>query len=338
MPRLAWLAVGGLLLVVSGASAADHRRPPFIAVKTQRGVFVTRDARSWRDVTPKRALLNVDDATFVDADHGWLATTDCAGANGLLERTADGGHTWNSRPFVHGSCAAGAGIGLDFLDRKHGWATHEEPTASFGDLYATSDGGTRWHLVRRLPDLGEVAFRTRRDGWLGGRSLYRTTNGGRTWRRLRLPLPPGKGDPELPASHFAPPTFYGPRAFAAAGTRRGNRLVISVYATPDLGSHWTRRLQFDVRRGTYVGSDVLLSAPANGVAWVSAPSPRPILYVTRDGGRHWAHDALRVPGAARLWNVAALDGDTAIVQTDVPGRSLTFVTHDGGRTWHQAPV
>ena len=75
-----------------------------------------------------------------------------------------------------------------------------------------------------------------------------------------------------------------------------------------------------------------------GVAWVSAPSPWPILYVTRDGGRHWAHHALRVRGAARLWNVAALDGETAIVQTDVLGHSLTFVTHDAGRTWDQVPA
>jgi hypothetical protein len=42
--------------------------------------------------------------------------------------------------------------------------------------------------------------------------------------------------------------------------------------------------------------------------------------------------------APRLFDIAALDQRTAIVQADVPDRLLTYVIHGAGRTWRRAPV
>src|SRR2546423_4710940 len=201
--------------------------------------MLTSDARIWRDVGPRALRAEVDDALFIDANHGWIVTSDCAAGRGRLLRTSDGGEAWSSQRFWNASCAAGAQITLDFLNPRVGWAVHAEPTAPFETLSVTHDGGVTWRAVNgSLPWTGPVAFRTAPDGWLGGLPPYRTRDGGPRWHRVRLPVPRGHGSPEVPDAAFAPPAFHESRALLAAGFRRGGRLLVWVYSTSDQGRTW----------------------------------------------------------------------------------------------------
>src|SRR5438105_1075016 len=141
------IAGSALRIVVAatmlGAPEAIRVRGSPIAFVTLKAsaprVFVTRDARSWREVTPRHMLAEIDDVAFAGA-HGWLVTSDCARAKAFLERTFDGGRTWSRQPFWSSSCNTGAGTALNFLGPSVGWATETEPTAPRESLFRTIDG------------------------------------------------------------------------------------------------------------------------------------------------------------------------------------------------------
>ncbi len=268
---------------------------------------MTSDARHWRDVTPRHVIGSIEMATFVGRKYGWVVSGDCGAAKGGLARTADGGHTWTSRRFLVTACHAGAGVAVDFLDRLFGWAEQVEPAAPRASLYTTADGGLKWRLVSKdMPSLGAVAFRTKRDARLGGSLLAHSRNGGHTWRRVRLAIPPGARPAEVPGTGFFPPRFFGRRALVVGGFARGARLLVRSFATSDAGRHWIRRGGFNApwRRGTW--PFVWSSSPAPGVAWVAAFGT-PVVALTADGGRSWARHTLRVRGARSIGQLVALD-------------------------------
>jgi photosystem II stability/assembly factor-like uncharacterized protein len=291
--------------------------------------LVSPDGRTWREASPPRAP--VDAAVFLDARHGWLAGADCTAGTGAVLRTVDGGRTWARARFGSHSCNAGARFSLDFVDERTGWIVQDEPTAPFARLYATRDGGATWTETRaRLPTLGDVAFTTRRAGWLAGGGLFRTGDGGRTWRERRLAAP--RGFPRV-GPEVARPAFFGARGIVAAAWIDGSRVAVAVYASRDGGRAWRRVTTFRGRLGARIFDVVGLSAPAPRVAWVWADESAPRLWVTRDGGRSWTSRVLRFAGARMLQDVHAFDARTAVATTYVGDRAVAYVTRDGGATW-----
>jgi photosystem II stability/assembly factor-like uncharacterized protein len=304
-----------------------------VAVVTARGsanaVFLTRDGRRWRNVTPPRLLLSVDDVSFVDAKHGWIVTTDCARGKARLYRTLDGARTWGSKrvSILSHSCNAGARVMLDFLTGREGFATVAEPTGPGESLHETRDGGSTWQPVGQdLPSVGEIQFRTSTEGWLGGLHLYRSHDAGRTWQRVRLPTPLGPGNSEAPPQ-FAVPAFHGSHALTAGSFPRGKQLLVWVYATPDSGRHWRLIARF-ARRWRFYWPAVAMSQPSPRVAWIAAPTTTPMLCVTENGGTSWSRRRLPF----RVGRLQALDAKTAIATT-LSGRIR--VTHDGGAIWRR---
>jgi photosystem II stability/assembly factor-like uncharacterized protein len=110
---------------------------------------------------------------FVDADHGWMV-----GADGGIEATGDGGHTWTT---VYSGLSTVTQI--DFVDAQHGWGVSD------AGLVRTSDGGTTWDEVA-APALTSVQFLTALSGWgvqqnpqlpTNPGEIVRTNDGGATW-------------------------------------------------------------------------------------------------------------------------------------------------------------
>jgi hypothetical protein len=92
---------------------------------------------------------------------------------------------------------------------------------------ASHDNGRRWHRLPELPPhAGEIVFTSARDDWLAEQgpspSLYRTRDGGRHWREVQLPRPPGLAN--------ARTDYLAPR-FEPDG--RG--ILAATYETPELG-------------------------------------------------------------------------------------------------------
>jgi photosystem II stability/assembly factor-like uncharacterized protein len=180
----------------------------------------------WQVVTPQidrgESIGMMDD--FVNADQACVAFGQRAEtkAVALVFHTTDGGATWrrteiplssSDRQFCWGA--------VTFTDGQHGWlmavnSQHDSPA----ELFATTDGGTTWPQIAstddaNLPCGGKINFRDPSTGWtvgnLGGNGsspsiLFRTQDGGHTWREQALKLPPCY--PKSTIGLGNPPVFF----------------------------------------------------------------------------------------------------------------------------------
>jgi len=222
---------------------------------------------TWRDVTPANLPIVSSGSFFLDGQTAWVQLYDAnSNANGLAA-TADGGRTWAtvdaSLPFVN--------AGLTFSDDRNGWAESADVGAgnAFINLYATADGGASWtqlalqgppsqtaastpatihlcnicgdqlyydpqHLVLTYGDLASEAG--------GAVRLSVSTDLGKTWKDLRLPLPAGPYASDLIAPHA--PIFFTPQdallpVQMTRNTASSSDSDLALYATHDGGLTWS---------------------------------------------------------------------------------------------------
>jgi photosystem II stability/assembly factor-like uncharacterized protein len=108
-----------------------------------------------------------------------------SGADDLIFRSTDGGHTW--APIDHPAVPDFFGNVRFVPGTKTGWAV-----GANGKILRSKDAGKTWVLQHgggQQPNLLDVSFADTRHGWaVGGNTLY-TSNGGKTWK----PQSPGIG-------------------------------------------------------------------------------------------------------------------------------------------------
>jgi photosystem II stability/assembly factor-like uncharacterized protein len=167
----------------------DSKIQRFAVVKTTDG------GATWRRVRTNQHRQVADDLFFLDAQCGWIAGAQHHRA--YLLATADGGATWRR------ITPTAAGVRLYdfkqiwFADARHGWVAAEK-LKSVGrsetilpTLLRTTDGGLTWREVKSRSsgriDATHLEFKGSRSGWAVGRTgVWRTVNGGATWRLSRL--------------------------------------------------------------------------------------------------------------------------------------------------------
>jgi photosystem II stability/assembly factor-like uncharacterized protein len=148
----------------------------------QRGLWVTSDGGgNWT----MRALPRIDvdwlrgtPMVFPAELTGWLA-----GDNGAIFRTVDGGESWTRQSSGTHQCL----YAVEFVDARYGWAV-----GARGTILATRDGGAHWRRQSSGTTvwLEAVDFVDRLHGWavggwvVGGEVRLRTTDGGKTWKKL----------------------------------------------------------------------------------------------------------------------------------------------------------
>jgi hypothetical protein len=166
--------------------------------------------------------------------------------------------------------------------------------------------------------------------------VRRTTDGGATWKATAIAGDWGGTQPVL--------AFADPRHgfLLLAGLRFGPGSV--VFATDDGGATF-RRAGGAERLGSVFGATDAETVWA-GNEGDAGPVARPILDVSRDGGRTWADAGL--PGlvgdvfvndtAAGVPVFSGQDGAFAVIaaSTDTPTDVRFYRTADGGRTWELA--
>lgn len=265
-----------------------------------------------------------------------------------VDRSDDGGRTWTRSAPVRNRNSYGFGAGTPHVvDRKHLYLEVGEGAAAGSEgeaLYTSSDGGRRWHLVAQtnvtstppggLPfgcDKDGFGFATASRGWAGGYCagggvfFLRSNDGGRHWRRQKLPDAPTNCACDTP-----PPIFFnrhdGVLWAAGLGNTRADKPFARVYWTADGGDHWRASKPTNGRTGSV---DVVSS----GVVWLfgrlSGNAPRfPRLFRTTDAGERWS--SLHVP--VTVSSEGPLDAVDATLGF-VTSKAVIRRTTDGGRHW-----
>jgi photosystem II stability/assembly factor-like uncharacterized protein len=279
------------------------------------GLYLTEDGgTSWKTITP--AILNGVDPGYrigpmvgIGTQDLWLPVEDVPGLMedepGLIppgsastrgsgiERSSDGGRTWQFTALPGCVQLCGANISLSFPDPEHGFASIGPGPRGTTALFSTSDGGVTWRPVAHLPGTSgsRIVFADASDGWAvnalvfvggGGEdgSLSRTTDGGVTWQR-----PAGLPSTDL----YEPPLFFGSDDGVVLGRpeRGAPGHQPTVFTTADGGARWTAHVtppDPSTKAWTGAGDAIPFSAPSPAV-WMLFVGPR--LYVTTDAGRTW---------------------------------------------------
>jgi photosystem II stability/assembly factor-like uncharacterized protein len=132
----------------------------------------------------------ISDIAFADTRVGWAIGGPWPS---MVLATTDGGAHWRHQHFPESDCDMST---VCTVDERHVWV-QSAPDKEF----ASADGGQTWRTVKTgLPDKiavtggswvgGDMQFLDAKHGWLvGGQdpSILRTTDGGISWRRERLP-------------------------------------------------------------------------------------------------------------------------------------------------------
>jgi photosystem II stability/assembly factor-like uncharacterized protein len=183
-------------------------------------VRVTQDGgATWSE---PRAMPNGGDVQFIDADHGWMLTSDMGGSGAagsfsvVVLRTVDGGRTWDKPAGMDLATVPDtsqkffSSTSVHFRDALHGelfvsfGSSSDDPAAGRSaspaaapvcEQLSTSDGGATWSKPKSAPCMMMTGFA---DATLGygtdpqGTPLMRlTVDGGQTWIDANLPLPEG---------------------------------------------------------------------------------------------------------------------------------------------------
>ncbi|MGQ0766001.1 MAG: WD40/YVTN/BNR-like repeat-containing protein [Gemmatimonadota bacterium] len=129
--------------------------------------------------------LDLTHVFFVNADVGWVA-----GKSGTILRTTDAGKTWEAQLGGDPADRSAPVRELHFLDERRGWAVQGEGVTPYKTLH-TRDGES-WEEIGTAPHgAANIVFTSPQTGFLTGNPsmsvsgsdiLYRTTDGGRTWK------------------------------------------------------------------------------------------------------------------------------------------------------------
>jgi photosystem II stability/assembly factor-like uncharacterized protein len=281
----AWAAgEAGVLLVTVDGGAHWKRQEYFLP---QRGVDVAfADAQTGWLVTDAGTVLATTDGgagwtvveqpeltakaiAATDARRAWIVgsasgAADEPGASVVL-RTTDGGETWRRTGLGTAQLAD-----VTFADERHG------VLVALDRIWSTRDGGRTWRLRRELPMtvLTSVAAGDLQRFWvagwdtqLGDPLVFATRDGGATWGRLRVDVPP------------AQPGELQARQIACAGEGRlWITCAAGVLASADGGRTW--ELQ------KVPAGQPLAVAAADEEHVLATTGSQPIL-ASADGGATW---------------------------------------------------
>jgi len=354
--------------------AVVEARPATLYVATASGGLwkTTNSGTTWTPVFERAATVSLGAVAVAPSnpDLVWVGTGEANPRNSVawgdgVYKSADGGKTWQH-------------MGLD--DTQHIGRVVIHPTnpdivyvAALGHvwgpnrergLYKTTDGGRSWRQIKFLDaDTGFIdlvmdpgdpqtlyaaAYRVRRDAFSGGNpaeqfgpsaGLYKTSDGGATWRRL------SNGLPDRPIGRCG-----------LAVARKDPRLLYAVIQTDKTLLRRETEWGQPARAGADPTTGGIFRSEDRGETWVKVNDlcPRPFyfsqiridpndvrrlfvlgvgLHASKDGGKTFVADAAPGvhPDLHTLW-IDPRDSDHAIAGSD----GGVFFTHDRGLNWEHA--
>lgn len=246
-------------------------------------------------------------------------------------------------------------IELEMFNEIDGWGVSE------AQIVRTNDGGITWYNVTPA-EVGETGFsvdtffldndrawmqRQDFDNFPNSGFLYRTTDGGLTWKDSAVPF--SRGD-----LYFLDENNGW--VLADLGTGAGSN-AIAIYQTNDGGATWQQSYTNDPNASN-AGDSLPLGGIKSGVmpldmstAWVGGVIYAPgeaYLYRTDDGGRAWKQVPLTLPEGAENFElgidddqmkfVTARDGFLVIRMAGDSTQTAVYITNDSGNSWTLTPT
>jgi photosystem II stability/assembly factor-like uncharacterized protein len=246
-------------------------------------------------------------------------------------------------------------MALDMFNELDGWGVSDI------NIVRTNDGGVTWYNVTP-PEIEETGFGVdlfvldAEHAWMqkpdfsdypNSGFLYRTTDGGLTWKDSAVPF--SRGD-----IYFV--DEENGWMLADLGVGAGSNAV-AIFQTTDGGFTWEQTYTNDPNQ-----PNALDSLPLSGIksdlvardmktAWVSGVIYAPgevYLYRTDDGGRTWAQVALSLPEGAQNFElgiddgqmklISARHGSIALRMSGESTQTAVYTTSDSGATWTLMPT
>ena len=285
-----------------------------------------------------------------DPSHYYVAV--CSGG---VWKTVNNGTTYQPVFDTQGSYSIGC-VTMDPNNSAVVWVgtgeNNSQRSVSFGDgVYRTRDGGKSWQNLGlkdsehigmitvdpRNPDVVYVASQGPLWRAGGDRGLYKTTDGGATWKRI-LHVSEDTGINEVHLDPRNPDVLY-----ASSYQRRRHVWTLvnggpesTIYKSTDAGATWRKieRGLPSVDKGR-IGLAVSPADPDVVYAIVEAAQGKSGFFRSTDRGESWTKPGSYVPTGAQYYNEIVCDP----VEVDRVYALHTFlrVTNDGGKTFARVP-
>ena len=244
-----------------------------------------------------------------------LPSQDCViavGDNGVVQRSTDGGATWDIEYLGTENLTA-----VSFIDSLTGWISSFSET-----YYVTTDGGKTWtaHKLLKYDMIYDIHFENPQLGWactFQG-ALMRTRDGGESWDMVKW----ADTRSILKLNFLNADTGW---AITSPNMVLGGNP--QIFKTTDAGSTWTTHTLSDAG---YL-SDIYFFNADSGMALSSME----FLFRTADGGETWQPDTLSVeiPGFFRslyFRSIQFSDRNHGWITTDW---TIALRTDDAGVSW-----
>lgn len=256
-----------------------------------------------------------------------------------VHKSTDGGATWENVGLKTSEHIAK--ILVDPRDSNTVWAAAQGPLWAAGGergLYKTTDGGKTWNAVLtvdentgatdlcfdpRNPDVvyASTYQRRRHVGQLvsggGGANIYKTTDGGKTWKKLADGLPTtNMGRIALAVSPQKPDVVYAHIGAA--------KQVIGMFRSENGGENWTRMGDCPIQDQQYYG-EIFCDPFQFDKVWVMDMT----IQVTEDGGKTFSR---------KTWGIHP-DNHAIVFDPTDPAHLIVgndgglYESYDAGRVW-----
>ncbi|HEV7767750.1 MAG TPA: glycosyl hydrolase [Thermoanaerobaculia bacterium] len=336
-PRL-FAAVAALALAVS-ASAAD--------VKYDEKLF---SGLELRNIGPALTSGRIGDLAVDPRDPRiWYVAV----ASGSLWKTTNAGVTFTPIFDDQPSYSIGC-VTIDPHDSLTIWVgtgeNNSQRSVSWGDgLYKSTDGGKSWNnvgltksehiskIVVDPRDRNVVYVASQGPLWKSGgeRGLYKTTDGGKSWKAV-LTISENTGVTDVVLDPSNPDTLY-----AAAYQRRRHVFTLinggpesAIHKSTDGGATWTKLSNgLPKEQMGRIGLAIPAKSPKTVYAIIESSRQTGGFYRSTDGGANWEKRNSHVPSSPQYYTEIFTDPNNAdrVYSTDTYLR----VTDDGGKTFRR---